>query len=205
VDLSVLRRTFAYSKSDFSAMAATILVTLLIGVEAGVVAGVALSLLLHLYKTSRPHSAVMGQVAGTEHFRNVERHKVVVSPKILTLRVDESLYFANARFLEDRIYDLLLERPEVEHFILMCPAVNAIDASALESLEAINQRLKDMGVVFHLSEVKGPVMDRLRRARFLDDLSGEVFLSQYEAVAKLDPGCAKAASTAPREETALAR
>ncbi|TRO97245.1 sulfate permease [Glycocaulis profundi] len=205
VDLSVLRRTFAYSKGDFSAMAATILVTLLIGVEAGVVAGVALSLLLHLYKTSRPHSAVMGQVAGTEHFRNVERHKVVVSPKILTLRVDESLYFANARFLEDRIYDLLVERPEVEHFILMCPAVNAIDASALESLEAINQRLKDMGVAFHLSEVKGPVMDRLRRAHFLDDLSGEVFLSQYEAVAKLDPGCAKAASAAPREETALAR
>ncbi len=205
VDLSVLRRTFAYSKGDFSAMAATILVTLLIGVEAGVVAGVALSLLLHLYKTSRPHSAVMGQVAGTEHFRNVERHKVVVSPKILTLRVDESLYFANARFLEDRIYDLLVERPEVEHFILMCPAVNAIDASALESLEAINQRLKDMGVAFHLSEVKGPVMDRLRRAHFLDDLSGEVFLSQYEAVATLDPGCAQAASAAPREETALAR
>ncbi|MCO5134731.1 MAG: sodium-independent anion transporter, partial [Phyllobacteriaceae bacterium] len=65
------------------------------------------------------------------------------------------------------------------------PAVNAIDMSALESLETINDRLKDFGVTLHLSEVKGPVMDRLRRTDFFGHLTGKVFLSQYQAVSEL--------------------
>ncbi|MEQ8405012.1 MAG: sulfate permease [Oceanicaulis sp.] len=186
VDFPALKRAWNYSRPDFAAMAATIALTLFMGVEAGVTAGVVLSLALFLYRTSRPHAAVVGQVAGTEHFRNVKRHAVVTSPKILTLRVDEGLYFANARYLEDMVYAEVASRPELEHFILMCPAVNQIDLSALESLEAINERLADSGVTFHLSEVKGPVMDALKRSHFLEALTGEVFLSQYAAVAALD-------------------
>jgi len=185
VDFAAIRRVWTYSRLDFSAMAATILGTLLIGVEAGVVMGVALSLLLHLYRTSRPHMAIVGQVPGTEHFRNIARHAVITSPEILSLRVDESLYFANSRYLEDRIAALVAERPQLRHVVLMCSAVNAIDASALESLEEINHRLKDSGIALHLSEVKGPVMDGLRRSHFLDDLTGGVFLSQFEAIATL--------------------
>ncbi|MDR4262236.1 sodium-independent anion transporter, partial [Bacillus pacificus] len=98
-----------------------------------------------------------------------------------TLRVDESLYFANARFLEDRVDALLSEQPALRHLILMCPAVNWIDASALESLEAINQRLQEAGVQLHLSEVKGPVMDQFKRSHFLQVLSGQVYISQFEA------------------------
>jgi SulP family sulfate permease len=67
----------------------------------------------------------------------------------------------------------------------MCPAVNAIDASALESLEAIAHRLNSAGIGFHLSEVKGPVMDALKRSDFLTHFKGQVFLSQYEAVTTL--------------------
>jgi SulP family sulfate permease len=173
-------------------MAATIAGTLLFGVEAGVVAGVILSLVLHIRRTSIPHFAIVGQVPGTEHFRNVRRHKVVTSPAIITLRLDESLYFANARYLEDKIYALIAANPLVRHFILMCPAVNEVDSSGLEALEAINARLKDSGVTFHLSEVKGPVMDRLKRSHFLDHLTGRVFLTQFGAVTMLDPERAKA-------------
>lgn len=187
VDLAALKRAWEYSRADFVAMAATIALTLTLGVEAGVSAGVVLSLALFLYRTSRPHAAVVGQVAGTEHFRNVKRHSVQTSSKILTLRVDEGLYFANARYLEDQVYALVAENPAIEHFVLMCPAVNQIDFSALESLEAINARLADSGVTFHLSEVKGPVMDALKRTHFLEALTGDVFLSQYAAVARLDP------------------
>lgn len=203
VNLHALKHTWSYSKSDFAAMAATILVTLLLGVEVGVSAGVALSLALYLYRTSRPHCAVVGQVPETEHFRNVERHKVVTSDRVVTLRVDESLYFANARYLEDRLYDLVAANPKIKHAVLMCPAVNEIDASALESLEAINHRLRDSGVTFHLSEVKGPVMDRLKRAHFLDELTGEVFLSQYDAFASLDPAAASAAKGSLRQRPPL--
>lgn len=185
VDFSILKRTWQYSKADFAAVSATIAATLALGVEIGVSLGVVLSVLIHLYKSSRPHMAVVGQVPGTEHFRNVLRHEVITHPNILTIRVDESLYFANARYLEDRLYDMVAKQPELEHVVLMCPAVNAIDMSALESLEAINERLVAIGVRFHLSEVKGPVMDRLKRSDFLEHLSGEVFLSQHEAVCKL--------------------
>ncbi|MDX1716338.1 MAG: sulfate permease [Anderseniella sp.] len=185
VDFSILKKTWAYSRADFAAVAITILTTLLLGVEIGVSAGVALSVLIHLYKSSKPHVAEVGQVPGTEHFRNVLRHKVITDDHILTLRVDESLYFANARFLEDYIYDAVAKRPQLKHVILMCPAINAIDMSALESLESINERLKLSGVTFHLSEVKGPVMDRLLRSHFLDELTGKVFLSQHLAVREL--------------------
>lgn len=181
VNFSVLKKSWYYSKADFAAVSATMCITLLMGVELGITAGVSISILIHLYRTSRPHIAVVGQVPKTEHYRNVLRHDVLTSPAILTIRVDESLYFANARFLEDRIYQEVAKKPELQHVVLMCSAVNIIDMSALESLEAINERLKATGVTFHFSEVKGPVMDRLNKTGFLDILSGEVFLSQHQA------------------------
>lgn len=185
VDIAAIKRTWSYSKADFAAMAATILVVLLVGVEAGITVGVLLSLALFLWRTSRPHIAIVGQVPGTEHFRNVERHDVITDPTILSIRVDESLYFANARALEDAIYDRIADQPALRNVVLMCPAVNAIDASALESLEAIAHRLESAGVGFHLSEVKGPVMDALKRSDFMDHFKGHVFLSQFEAVSTL--------------------
>ncbi len=187
VDLSAVRRTWSYSKADGAAMIATIALTLVAGVEKGIVAGVGLSIFLHLYRSSRPHFAIIGQVPGTEHFRNVKRHEVATSPDILSIRVDESLYFANARYLEDTILNAVAAGPAIRHVVLMCPAVNAIDSSALESLEAINQRLADADVAFHLSEVKGPVMDRLKKSHFLGELTGKVFLTQFDALAELAP------------------
>ncbi|MBR9828493.1 MAG: sulfate permease [Oceanospirillales bacterium] len=192
VDFGALKRTWDFSRSDFAAMLATIVLTLVEGVELGIMAGVGLSILLHLYRTSKPHSAIVGRVPGTQHFRNVDRFKVETCKQIMTLRIDESLYFANARYLEDRVYDLVASHTDLRHLVLMCPAVNLIDASALESLEAINHRLADSGVHFHLSEVKGPVMDSLKRSHFLEELNGQVFMSQYEAWETLGKltGCA---------------
>ncbi|MDO5705783.1 MAG: sulfate permease [Paracoccus sp. (in: a-proteobacteria)] len=204
VDFSILRRAWSYSRADFAAVAATITVTLLLGVETGVMAGVALSIALHLFKTSRPHIAEVGLMPGTQHFRNILRHEVLTDPALLTLRIDESLYFANARFLEDYILDRVTSDGRIRHVVLMCPAVNAIDLSALESLEALNTRLEEMDVMLHLSEVKGPVMDRLGRSHFLGDLTGQVFLCQYDAVAALAPvpgcGAASGAFLAPEAD-----
>jgi len=185
VDFSILRSTWGYSRSDFIAVAATISVTLLAGVEIGVSVGVLASLVLHLYKTSKPHIAEVGEIKGTKHFRNVKRHKVETTPSVLSLRVDESLYFANASYLEDEIFRNLSERSEIRHIILMCTAVNEIDISALEVLESINEILKEQKIGFHLSEVKGPVMDHLEHTHFLRGLNGQVFMSQYQAVQTL--------------------
>ncbi|MFZ5834392.1 MAG: SulP family inorganic anion transporter [Pseudomonadota bacterium] len=193
IDMRVIYRTWTYSKSDFAAMFTAIMLTLLAGVEIGIMSGVILSLLIHLYRTSRPHYAIVGQVPGTEHFRNVLRHKVVTSQHVLNLRIDESLYFPNARFLEDTVQHLVSQNPDIKHVVLMCAAINSIDASALESLEAINARLRDSGVTLHFSEVKGPVMDQLQRSHFLQELSGSIYLSQYDAFAALDPAAARQA------------
>ncbi len=187
VDLSILKKTWAYNRDDFVAVLATIVLTLALGVEVGVASGVAISILLHLYKTSRPHVAEVGLVPGSEHFRNIHRHSVKTDPSLLSLRVDESLFFINARFLQDLIQSRVTEGTKIRNVVLMFSAVNEVDYSALESLEAINLRLKDMGVGFHLSEVKGPVMDRLKTSHLVGDLNGEVFLSQYDAVMALAP------------------
>lgn len=181
VDLSILKKTWSYSRADFVAVTATIVLTLSLGVEVGVASGVIISVLLHLYKTSKPHVAEVGRVSSSEHFRNILRHKVETDPRVLSLRIDESLYFVNARFLEDLIQSRVTEGCNIAHVVLMFSAVNEVDYSALESLESVNARLKDMGVGLHLSEVKGPVMDRLSRSHLIEDLNGQVFLSQNEA------------------------
>ncbi len=185
VDLSILKKTWGYNRDDFTAVLATIVLTLGLGVEVGVASGVTISILLHLYKTSRPHVAEVGLVRGSEHFRNILRHDVETDPSILSLRVDESLYFINARFLQDLVQSRVVEGCEIRDVVLMFSAVNEVDYSALESLEAINQRLEDFNIGFHLSEVKGPVMDRLKTSHFIDDLNGTVFLSQYDAIKTL--------------------
>ena len=187
VDFKSVIKVFSYSKTDGLAMVSTIVVTLCFGVEIGIVSGVVLSLLMFLYRTSKPHIAKVGQVPGTEHYRNEDRHIVISSNKVICLRIDESLYFPNARFLEDSIYKSVINNKNAKHIIIMCSAVNYIDSSALESLEFVNIRLNESGVKLHLSEVKGPVMDQLKKTNFLDELTGEVFLTNFQAFLKLEP------------------
>ncbi len=185
IDWQVLREAKRFSSADFSAVSLTILVTLAAGVELGVLTGVAVSVGLHLYQTSTPHFAVVGQVPDTEHYRNVKRHDVITYPHILSIRVDESLYFANASYLEEIVFDEVGRKPDTTDVILMCPAVNRIDLSALEALQEINTRLSERGITLHLTEVKGPVMDALNRSDFISQLTGDVFLSQHEAELQL--------------------
>lgn len=192
IDLRAIRQVWQYSKTDFAALATTILVTLIVGIELGVTTGVVASMALHLHQTSRPHFAIVGQVAGTEHYRNIDRHDVIVSPHVMALRVDESLYFANARFLEEAVTQAVANKPNLKHLVLICSAVNQVDASGLESLETINFRLTQGGINCHLSDLKGPVADRLNRTDFFAHLSGNVYLSAHQAMLDLDPSAFKA-------------
>ena len=185
IDFSIMPRAWRYSRADFQAVTVTIVLTLLAGVEIGVASGILVSLIVHLYKTSRPHVAIVGELPGTEHFRNVARHEVQTHDTILSLRIDESLYFANTRYLEDMIYAMVAERPRLKHVVLMCTAVNEVDMSALDSILEINERLAELGIMLHLLEVKGPVMDGLQRSDFLEKLSGRVFLTQHQAIEAL--------------------
>ena len=182
IDTKTIFSVWRYSKKEGVAMISTIITVLIFGVETGIIVGVSISLLLFLWHTSRPHIAIVGQIPGTEHYRNIERYEVEILPEVLTLRIDENLFFANCRTLEEKVSQLMSERKEVKDVILMFTAVNMVDVSALESLETITESLKSIGVKLHFSEVKGPVMDNLKKSGFFENLTGDVFLSQHQAM-----------------------
>jgi SulP family sulfate permease len=186
LDFSAVPRTWRYNKADAIALLAAFVGVLGWGAESGILAGVAISLGLYLWRTSRPHIAIVGRLGESEHFRNILRHQVHTWPNILAVRVDESLYFANTQYLESALLNAIAEYPRVEHLLLICSAINFIDASALETLENLAQELAAAGVALHLAEVKGPVMDRLERSGFVARLGRErVHLSTHIAVSKL--------------------
>lgn len=180
-DFGAMKRTYAYSLQDFSALIITFSLTLIQGLEWGLIVGIFISIALHLYRSSSPHVALLGLVPNSEHFRNIERHNVITDDRILSLRIDASLYFANARFLADKVNQIVAENPKAKHLILTCSAINDIDVSAIESLISVNQYLKEAEIDFHLSEVKGPVMDRLQRSEFITKLTGNIYLSHHQA------------------------
>jgi sulfate permease, SulP family len=188
IDLRTLSHTWRYNKADAVSWLATFTAVLLINVETGIMVGVAASLGLFLYRTSRPHVAEVGRLGKGETYRNILRHPVETFPGVAAIRIDESLYFANSRFLEDTILTLISERPEVDRVVVICSAINFIDASALETLEALIDHLRDAGVAFYLTDVKGPVMDRLETVGFVDHIGRDhIFLTTHEAMCGL--GC----------------
>ena len=174
--------TWKYSKQDFAAMMITITLVLFVSVEAGVIAGVIATTSLMLWRTSRPHHAVVGPIAGTEHFRNVKRHNVEQCDRVVALRIDESLFFGNVRYLDNEINAIIAENEDcLEHLILMASGINHVDSTALETLLDFNRRLKEKDIAMHMSEVKGPVLDRLERVNFTEQLTGNIYLSQHQA------------------------
>ena len=177
LDLSTLRTAWRYDRADAAALLATAAGVLVLGVEAGVVVGVALSMGALIWRASRPHIAVLGRIAGTEHFRNIDRYSAETAPGLLMLRVDAGLFFGNVEAVNERIEDELAAHPETRHLVLVLSAVNAIDTSALFGLGELNTSLRQRGVLLHLAEVKGPVMDRLKQSTLLQALNGRLFLS----------------------------
>ena len=188
LDLSTLTTSWRYDRADAAALLATGAGVLVLGVEAGVVVGVALSMGALIWRASRPHIARLGRIPGTEHFRNVDRYSTETAPGLLMLRVDAGLFFGNVEAVNERIEDELAARPDTRHLVLVLSAVNAIDTSALFGLGELNASLRQRGVLLHLAEVKGPVMDRLKHSTLLQALNGRLFLSAAMAWDELAPG-----------------
>lgn len=187
LDFKMLWKTWVYSRADGSTALATFFAVLLLGVQWGVLVGVVLAMALHIKSTLKPHMALVGRFPGTEHYRDAEKFVVETNEQVKTLRIDESLYYANARYLEDKVARIVAESPKMQDLILMCTAVNHIDASALSSLITINKRLHSAGITLHFSDMQSRVRERLFRSNFLDVLTGDIFMSQHEAVLTLQP------------------
>ena len=137
----------------------------------------------------------MGPILGSEHFRNIDRHDVEQCEQVIALRIDESLFFGNMRYLDNQLNTLLSQNQCLEHLILVASGINHIDSSAVEGLIELNQRLQDKGIKLHLSEVKGPVLDRLARVNFESQLTGHIYLSQHNAWKELTTSVGNAKAT----------
>lgn len=181
IDLHTLKEAWHYDRADALSLVATALGVVFLGVEVGILTGVVLSLAVLVWRSSHPHIAVVGRVPGTEHFRNTARHAVETVPGLLALRVDESLFFANATVLEDRIEALLRQDATARRVLLICSAVNQIDTTALGVLTQLERSLAARGIEFMLAEVKGPVMDRLRPTELGQRLQQRLFISVHDA------------------------
>jgi sulfate permease, SulP family len=175
IDVGTLRRMWAYDKGDAISWLTTFCAVLALGVEKGIMLGALIALALHLWRTSHPHIAIVGRLGDSEHFRNVLRHEVKTSPEVLAVRVDASLYFANAKYLENFLTQTIADRSEIKSVLLVCSAINLIDASALEILESLIADLRNLGIQFYFSEVKGPVMDKLAKIGFVDYVGRDRF------------------------------
>ena len=187
IDVHAAQAAWRYDRSDGAVLLATAGGVVLLGIEVGLSAGVLLSLLLYVWRASRPHFAVLGRLAGSEHFRNIKRYRNLETwPQILLLRVDEHLSFANSAYLEAVLMEQVARTPALKHLVLVCSGINGIDFSALEMLMKLAASLRDAGVTVDLAEVKGPVMDKLKGTGLLEILQpGRVFLSAHEAVEAL--------------------
>lgn len=194
LDFDTPRHAWHFDRSDAVAWLATLIGVLVVGVESGVMLGVAISLGSLIWRASRPHIAVLGRIAGSEHFRNIQRHKAQTHPQIVMLRIDSGMFFGNAELINDRVLEAL--HAETLHVVLVLSAVNLIDTSALYSLAELNRNLLSRSIKLHLAEVKGPLMDRLQQSDlFLKSLSGQVFLS---AAVALDSLCAELQGPQPK-------
>jgi SulP family sulfate permease len=186
IDVKAFRQAWSYDRADAFAMLGTAFGVLLLGLELGIAAGILLSLITLLVRASTPHIAVIGRIAGTEHFRNVERHGVETVPGVLLLRIDESLFFGNLSAIEARLSAELMKDARIQDLVLIMSAVNRVDTTAMELLTDLNRDLSERGIRLHLAEVKGPVQDRLVNSPLWKSLTGKVHLSVNSAFETLN-------------------
>ena len=181
IDIDTLREAWKYDKADATSLLLTFFGVIFLGVEVGILLGVVLSLAVLVWRSSHPHMAVVGRVPGTEHFRNIDRHQVETLPGLVALRVDESLYFANAQVLESRIESLVQTHPGTRCILLILSAVNQLDSTALGILTELEKSLASRNISLQFSEVKGPVLDRLRPTPLGERMKDRIYLSTHQA------------------------
>lgn len=181
IDTGTLKEAWHYDKADATALLLTFFGVIILGVEEGIIIGVALSLAVLVWRSSHPHMAIVGRVPGTEHFRNIERHQVETLPGLIALRVDESIYFANAQLLEEKIESLLLQQSNTRHLLLILSAVNQLDTTALVMLTELERSLAERHIRLHFAEIKGPVLDRLRGTPLGEQMKDRIYLSTHQA------------------------
>ena len=186
IELKKIVYYWRINRTDALSLAITFLSVLAFGIDIGIGVGILCSIILLIQRASHPHIAEVGRIGDTEHFRNMDRHEVTLNSSVVVVRIDESLYFANAEYIEHYILELCGKKKGMRHLVFMFSSVNFIDASAIEMFSSLIQKLKHQSICLHLSEVKGPVLDQIKNTDLLNMLEpGRMFLSTDKALRAL--------------------
>ena len=184
VDVSEMRHIARVKKTDLIGLGVAFVATLTLGIEIGIAVAVVASMLVVFARMSMPHSAVLGRVAGTTSFRNVDRFPEVQTIEgVRIVRIDAALSFVNAATVKKLVLSNAAEIvDEPRALVLDASGINDIDATGADMLDEILPELDDRDVALHLSDVKGPVRDVLRRAGLWDRLGDHIHTSTSDAV-----------------------
>jgi SulP family sulfate permease len=184
VDWEEARYLWRVDRRDFGLMALTFVATLTLGIEQGILIGVIVSLIVVIYESSTPHTALMGRLPDTETYRNLKRNpEAMTRSHVVVVRMDANLYFPNVSTFRDLVLDLDVHDPALQAVVVDMYPVNQIDSTATHTLQKVIETCRRNGVALYLAGVKGPVKDVLDAAGLTDELgSDRFFLEVHDAV-----------------------
>lgn len=185
IEVKHLREQWRFHRSDVITQLLTLLTVLAYNVETGLIVGVLLSIAFLVRDSSRPYIAEVGRMPGTEQFKAINRYDVETLPHVAAVRIDESLYFANANQIENKLLKIIERRRGTRHLLLVFSAINRIDSSGLEMLYRLNDNLRGRGIQVHLADVKARPLAKLQQTEFTTSLSGRIYFTTDQAVRAL--------------------
>lgn len=185
IDIKEAIHLWKTNRTDFAMLFVTFISTLGVGIEQGIAVGVVLSLLMVVYRATKPHYATLGNVPGTIHYRNTQRFDEVEEiAHTLIFRFDADLYFVNTNFFKEQIEkEIEMRGDQLKYLILSAESISHVDSSALHMLDELIHDLQDKGIEILFSAVKGPIRDALKRANLISAIgNNRFFMSVEEAV-----------------------
>ena len=174
-----------FAKRDFMILNITFLVTLLVGIKEGIMMGVLLSLVMLIYRTTKPHVAVLGKVSDSNFYRNIKRFDTLeIQKDILIIRFDAQLYFANVNYFKDAInIEAQKKEPHLKLIIIDGESLNNIDSDGIYALEDLISQYHKKGITFYFSGLKGPLRDSIHKSGLINSLGdNHCFMDIQEAV-----------------------
>jgi SulP family sulfate permease len=183
IDFKEARYLWKTDRTDFFLFISAAIGTLVLGIEEGIILGVILSLALLIFRVSYPHYSQLGLINNGREFINVLRDKnAKIDNKIVIMRFDAQLFFANINYFKEKVELLIGERKQPEFFILDARPVSTVDSTAIHALHELIDELKSNGITFMIANVIGPVRDKLGSSGITDQIGKEkCFSSLFDA------------------------
>ncbi|PKP13271.1 MAG: sodium-independent anion transporter [Bacteroidetes bacterium HGW-Bacteroidetes-3] len=192
LDFTVPKQLLKYSKRELVILNITLIITAVIGIKEGIFTGVVLSLGMLIYRTTKPHIAILGRIPDTHFYRNIKRFEglLITSEEILIVRFDAQLYFANVQYFKDKLEDFIIEKGhKLKLIIIDGESINSIDSSGVYMLNDIITKYRSMNIEIAFTAMKGPVRDILDKSGIMKKIGYQnCFLSIQEAVDAFEEG-----------------